>query len=477
MSASCASAPAERRYAHMAGFAVAEPFTLGGTPVGYGFLLHGGIDASGALSDLWVYDLSVDETVSCPWTYIMDTAVPLWGGAAAWDPTSERFLVAGGVLDGVSSERASSTIRAFDPRSPASGLMSAGGLASQDGTVLQLGDSDCEGGVFWHEGINPASCAHTGVYDGADACVVPWTADGLDHDFDCTADPACEFGETQHYVSDAISPVAEAASWFDPSAGTLWLAGGTSGCRDGACGDMAGADLYVVDPAATFTLNAVNLPGLTATSADGASSLDDADLGWAAEVYSGEHDGTEATTVGLRGACAASFGWYWDRGTGDFDAGTGVEAVAFGGTFHQDLPAAARYDDASACAEDWSVCPDHCVRYEREWTTDPPTFVVKRICTSRGTLWAISRGWSPTSASFHDLGTWSFWLRIPTHAPTPARPRSACRPWASVWRLRAWCGWLDSARSRCTSSPTSGSGCVGPSGTRRSGCRRGCATS
>lgn len=154
LAASCTSAPSERRFAHMAAFAVHEPFTLAGTTVGYGFLLHGGIDSTGALSDMWVYDLSVDETVTCPWTYIMDTAVPLWGGSAAWDATSERFMVAGGVLEGTTSERASGSIRVFDPRSPTGGLVSINSLAGQAGTVLQLGDADCEGGEFWHESVD-----------------------------------------------------------------------------------------------------------------------------------------------------------------------------------------------------------------------------------------------------------------------------------------------------------------------------------
>ncbi|MSQ04086.1 MAG: hypothetical protein EXR71_19725 [Myxococcales bacterium] len=145
--------------------------------------------------------------------------------------------------------------------------MSLDSLASQTGTILQLGDAVCEGGVFWHMSVNPETCDDD-VAEDAEACVVPWTADGLEHDFGCTADPACEFGERQHYVSDSISPIWEAASWFDPSAGTLWLAGGTTGCGDGTGDDMSGADLYVVDPTAPHTLNAVNLPGLTATSVD-----------------------------------------------------------------------------------------------------------------------------------------------------------------------------------------------------------------
>lgn len=162
---------------------------------------------------------------------------------------------------------------------------------------------------------------------------------------------------------------------------------------------MGGADLYVVAQTAPYTLSAVNLPGLTSTSGDGTNYLADADLGWAAEVFSGEHDGTEATTAGLRGACAASYGWYWDRGTGEFDSGTGVEAVAFGGTFHQDLPAAARYDEVSACTEGWSTCPDHCVEYEREWTSDPPTFA-----DAAAGLQPTADAWMDADAGMSPLG-------------------------------------------------------------------------
>lgn len=158
-----------------------------------------------------------------------------------------------------------------------------------------------------------------------------------------------------------------------PLTGELRLAGGTTGCRGAGCGTEVEA-LSDVDPMATATLTAVNLPGGLVVEVGVSSVEEAADYGWGSAWVGAETDGTELTTVGLRGACAAAIGWTWDRSFQAFDGGASSEALAFGGTLQHDLPQATQHHGGEVCLTNWSVCTDHCIEYDSTWEAEVPLF-------------------------------------------------------------------------------------------------------
>ena len=359
--------PEARRYAHLASFTLDAPVSAGGREVTRGLLLHGGLGASGALDDTWNYDLGAVEGMGCRWVSLGSTGAPRYGGVAGFDPDVQQVTIAGGVVESSGTQMATSAVVRVGLDGTLHALTT---LPTQSAVVMQRGDAECEDGDIDHQ-TQDEDCVDGQIVSVA-ACDPAVVVDELTHHFACVDDPYCLYGSREHYLEADVSQLWAAAGWSDPSTGDLGLVGGSTGCDGAGCGSHDAVALHEVDPSLPYSLVAANFPGRIEVTG-GSAAVSNSDV-WDTSPVAAETDGTELTSMGVRGMCAAAVGWSWNRATHDYDT-TGLDERFFGGTWAQDLPQATRFDVYATCEAYWEEgCEDHCLDWSGEWTPDAPWF-------------------------------------------------------------------------------------------------------
>ncbi len=373
--------PAPRRYAHMSSFVTDDPISVGGRLLSRGIVLSGGDDGGGGgYDDLWVFDLTnlESEAPGCRWTQILGTGATgggNYGGAFGFDPTTETFLLAGGLEVDSVGRRARDGIWSADLANLSAGFTRVGSLPPVEYWFSLVGDARCAGNLE-HPMVDE-SCG------GTDACYFDACSgvglgecfgEEADHTFGCAEDPFCEHGESEVAYSVLAPGVWQAASWMDPEAGALYVLGGTTGCEGTDCADWD--ELFSVAGGTSESVTAANAPTKLSITAGGSVIADDAAI-WD-EVGTVLEDYPARASYGLRGSGAYLPDAAWDRATRTWGTpanGSDVDAVHYGGSWQQDLPSEWEYDAMATCVEYWTAgCPSHCTAYEGAWSSVGPWF-------------------------------------------------------------------------------------------------------
>jgi hypothetical protein len=292
----CDEQPSARIFAQMAGFHADTPIEVAQTeadvlypsmtlestrPVERGFLLYGGLDtdAFAPLNDLWLFDITNEPSLACPWVKISDEANPrgaVYGASLTFRPTDESlFLVGGHLSDGVNTAT-SADIAVIDLDSLEDGFVDWGvDLPDVQQRHQMRGDARCDSEPqvsCWYvqdtercydsesttEGpcdnslhiqdfqdiqdpCDPVSiCAGTDTYD-ADGNRLRYLTDNNNSWYSgCADDPVCNDGELDETVSG--TGLAEHAAVYIPPTypgmgDKIYVHGGTTGCEGTNCSD------------------------------------------------------------------------------------------------------------------------------------------------------------------------------------------------------------------------------------------------
>ncbi len=328
-----------------------------------------------------MFDLtnSTSSAPGCRWTQIVGvgaTGGGNYGGAFGFDPTTETFLLAGGLEVDSAGRRARDGIWSADLASLGSGFARVGSLPPVDYWFSLVGDVRCTGTIP-HDMVD-ASCdySETCYFDACSGVGIGDCAgEEATHSFGCADDPFCEDGESEVAEWVAAPGVWQAASWMDPEAGALYVLGGTTGCEGTDCADWD--ELFSVAGGSTESVTAANAPTKMAVTAGGTVVTDDAtiwdDVGTVLENYPAR------ASYGLRGSGAFLPDAMWDRSLRSWEtpaAGSYVDAIHYGGSWQQDIAPEWTYDGMQSCSEYWveadsggATCPSHCLSYAGGWDT------------------------------------------------------------------------------------------------------------